>query len=249
MTPWVTRLILANVVMFLITKSVPAFEWALVLIPGLMLVRPWTAVTYMFLHANLGHLFFNMLGLFFFGPRLEARLGGKRFLALYLASGIAGAILSLLTPGAAIVGASGATFGVFLGYALYWPRERVLIWGILPVEARVLVIIMTVLALSGGLTGGGGVAHLAHLGGFLGGFLYLKWSERHTPAAQFRAMAQPEARTVRTSDVERWARIRPEDMHPVNREEYDRVIRKLQEEGVARLTPAERAFLDRFSTA
>ncbi len=249
MTPWVTRLIFANAVMFLVTKSFPVVEWALVLVPGFMLVRPWTVVTYMFLHADLAHLFFNMLGLFFFGPRLEARLGGRRFLALYFVSGITGALLSLLTPGAAILGASGATFGVFLGYALYWPRERVLIWGILPVEARVLVIVMTVLALYGGMTGGGGIAHLAHLGGFVGGFLYLKWSERHTPAARFRAKAQPAARAVTTSDVERWVRIQRDGMHPVNREEYDRVIRKLQEEGVGRLTPTERAFLDRFSGA
>ncbi|MBI2404298.1 MAG: rhomboid family intramembrane serine protease [Gemmatimonadetes bacterium] len=249
MTPWVTRLIFANVMMFLVTKSLPVVEWALVLVPGWILVRPWTVVTYMFLHADLWHLLFNMLGLFFFGPRLEARLGGRSFLALYFVSGISGALLSILTPAAAIVGASGAAFGVFLGYALYWPRERVLIWGVLPVEARVLVIVMTVLALYGGMTGGGGVAHLAHLGGFAGGFVYLKWSERHTPAARFRAHAQPTLRAATASDVERWARIRPEDMHPVNREEYDRVIRKLQEQGVAGLTPAERAFLDRFSAA
>lgn len=249
MTPWVTRLIFANAVMFLVTKSFPVVEWALVLVPGWMLVRPWTLVTYMFLHADLWHLLFNMLGLFFFGPRLEARLGGRRFLQLYFASGITGALLSLLTPSAAILGASGATFGVFLGYALYWPRERVYIWGVLPVEARVLVIVMTVLALYGGMTGGGGIAHLAHLGGFLGGFLYLKWSERHTPAARFRAQAQPGLRAPTPSDVERWARIRPEGLHPVNREEYDRVIRKLREEGVAHLTAAERAFLDRFSAA
>jgi len=249
MTPWVTRLIFANAVMFLIAKSFPAVEWALVLVPGWVLARPWTVATYMFLHADLWHILFNMLGLFFFGPRLEARLGGRRFLWLYFISGITGALLSVFTPSAAIVGASGATFGVFLGYARYWPRERVLIWGIVPVEARVLVIVMTVLALYGGMTGGGGVAHLAHLGGFLGGFLYLRWSERHTPAARFRAQAEPGLHAPTPSDVQRWARIRPEDMHPVNREEYDRVIRKLREEGVARLSPAERAFLDRFSAA
>lgn len=246
MTPWVTRLIFANAVMFLVAKALPAVQWALVLVPGWIPVRPWTVVTYMFLHADLWHILFNMLGLFFFGPRMEARLGGRRFLWLYFISGISGALLSVFTPSAAIVGASGATFGVFLGYARYWPRERILIWGIVPVEARVLVIVMTVLALYGGMTGGGGVAHLAHLGGFLGGFLYLRWSERHSPAAKFRARAEPGLRTPTPGDVERWARIRPEGMHPVNREEYERVIRKLRDEGVAKLTPSERAFLDRF---
>lgn len=249
MTPWVTRLIFANAAMFLVTRLFPVVQWALVLVPGWMLARPWTVVTYMFLHADLWHLLFNMLGLFFFGPRLEARLGGRRFLTLYFVGGMTGALLSILTPSAAILGASGAVFGVFLGYALYWPRERVYIWGVFPVEARVLVIVMTVLALYGGATGGGGIAHLAHLGGFVGGFLYLKWSERHTAAARFRTHAQPALRAPKASDVERWRSIRPEGMHPVNREEYDRVIQKIRDEGTAGLTQDERAFLDRFSAA
>lgn len=247
MTPWVLRLILANVATFLLAQVFPSVWETLALVPVLILVRPWTVVTYLFLHADLWHLLFNMLGLYFFGPRLEARLGGRRFVTLYLVSGVTGALLSVFTPHAAIVGASGATFGVFLGYALYWPRDRVWIWGIVPIEAWFLVAIMTVLALYGGVTGSGGIAHLAHLGGFLGGFTYLKWSERHTPAARFRARTQAGAKAPALADIERWAAIRPDGMHPVNREEYDRVMRKLKEQGITSLTPAERAFLDRFS--
>ncbi len=247
MTPWVTRLLLANGAMFLITKTFPRLEWALVFVPVLTPVRPWSLITYMFLHGDLWHLLFNMLGLFFFGPRLEIRLGSRRFLTLYLASGIAGALLSFVTPRAAIVGASAAVFGVLLGYALYWPHERVYIWGILPVPARVLVVVLTLLSLYGGFTAGGGIAHFAHLGGFLGGLLYLKWSERRTAAARFRARAAPKPRATTTSDLERWSRIRPDTMHPLNRAEYERLLRKIQEEGPDRLTPAERAFLDRFA--
>lgn len=248
LTPWVTRLLLANGAMFLVTMAFPVVAWALALVPAWLLVRPWTLVTYMFLHADFLHLLFNMLGLFFFGPRLEARLGSRRFLALYLASGIAGALLSLFTPRTAIVGASGAVFGVFFAYARFWPRDRVYIWGVLPVEARVLVIILTVLALYGGMTGGGGVAHLAHLGGFLGGFLYLRLTERYSAAARFRARAEPRGAAT-TGDLARWRAIRPDDMHPVNRAEYERLKRKVAEEGVGKLTPSERAFLDRFSAA
>jgi membrane associated rhomboid family serine protease len=247
MTPWVLRLVLANVAAFFFAQVFPPIFGALALVPASIPARPWTVVTYLFLHADLWHLVFNMLGLYFFGPRLEARLGGRRFLTLYFVSGVTGALLSLWTPHAAIVGASGATFGVFLGYALYWPRDRVWIWGIVPIEAWLLVVVMTLLALYGGLTGGGGVAHLAHLGGFLGGFAYLKWSERHSPAARFRARARPDIRPPEPSDIERWAAIRTDGLHPVNREEYDRVMRKLKEQGIASLTPAERAFLDRFS--
>src|SRR5260370_10515919 len=125
-TPWVSRIIFVNVAVFLAQKFIPGFadlsEGLGALIPVYVLYRPWTILTYMFLHANFGHIFFNMLSLFFFGPRLEAHLGGLKFFGLYLVSGIAGGLLSwVFTPVTAIVGASGAVFGVMLGYAIYWP--------------------------------------------------------------------------------------------------------------------------------
>lgn len=249
MTPWVTRLLLANGAMFLVTRAFPDLGWTLALIPRWILFRPWTLVTYMFLHADFMHLLFNMIGLYFFGPRLEARLGTRRFLTLYLVSGIGGALLSVFTPYVAIIGASGALFGVYYGYAHYWPRERIFIWGVIPVEARVLVFIMTAMALGGGISGGGGVAHLAHLGGFAGGFLYFRLVERYGEAARFRTRAAPPAGAATARDIARWRGIRPDGMHPVNRGEFERLMRKVEEEGAGKLTPAERAFLDRLSAA
>ena len=82
LSPWVRRLLLANVAVFLVTAASPVLYRALLLYPPWALYRPWTLVTYMFLHGGFGHLFFNMLGLYFFGPRLEDRLGGKPFLTL-----------------------------------------------------------------------------------------------------------------------------------------------------------------------
>ena len=249
MTPWVTRLIFANGGMFLITLVLPGVWQALVFVPFLVLGRPWTVITYMFLHGGLFHLFFNMLALYFFGPRLEARLGSRHFLALYIASGIMGALLSFFfTPRAAIVGASGAVFGVLLGFARYWPREQIYIWGVFPLEARWLVIIMTALALFGGFGGGGGgVAHFAHLGGFLGGFLYIKWHERSSPAARFKARATAGSRRKPTDDLQRWSKIRRDSAHEVNRAELDRILDKISATGIGSLTGDERAFLDRFS--
>ncbi len=150
MTPWVTRLLIVNVAMFLLSMIFPLVPRLLLLVPAYIPYRPWSVVTYMFLHAGLWHLFFNMLALYFFGPRLEARLGSRQFISLYFASGIVAALASLMTPHAAIVGASGAVFGVLLGFARFWPRAQIYIWGVLPIEARWLVVIMTGLSLYGG---------------------------------------------------------------------------------------------------
>jgi membrane associated rhomboid family serine protease len=249
MTPWATRLIFANAGVFLLQRLFdPGFTFALGLVPAAVVLRPWTPFTYMFLHADLFHLLFNMLGLFFFGPRLEARLGSRHFLGLYLTSGLVGAALSAITPHALIIGASGAIFGVFFGFAYYWPRDHIYIWGIFPVEARVLVVAVTALSLWAGFDGRSGVAHFAHLGGFAGGFLYLKLRERTSAGARFRRSARPVPRTSPgESDLQRWRRIAGRDLHPVNREELNRILDKISSAGLTSLTADERAFLERFS--
>ena len=251
MTPWVLRLIIANVAVFFLQLTAPAITDPLVLVPALGLVRPWSFVTYMFLHGGIGHIFFNMLSLFFFGPRLEARLGGKSFLGLYFASGITGALLSIpFTPYAHIIGASGAVYGVMLGYAMFWPRDQIMIWGIVPVEARFLVLAMTALSLFGGFSpSSGGIAHFAHLGGFLGGYLFIKLMRQGSGAAKFRKQAVPLARKIESASgaLDRWRRIKRDGLHEVNRDELDRILDKISAGGIGSLTAGEREFLDRFS--
>ena len=82
MTPWVTRLIVANLAMFLVSALNPIVFRLFLLVPLLIPSRPWTLITYMFLHAGPMHLLFNMLALYFFGPRLELQLGSRQFLWL-----------------------------------------------------------------------------------------------------------------------------------------------------------------------
>ena len=248
LSSWVTRLVIANAVLFLLQIANPQIEQLLMFVPAMALERPWTIVTYMFLHGGFTHLLFNMLGLFFFGPRLELELGERQFLILYFLSGITGAALSFfLSPTTAIIGASGGVYGVFLGFAYFWPRAQIYIWGVLPVEARWLVALMTLFSLFGGAGGSAdGTAHFAHLGGFLGGFIYLKWFvKKHAlpaAAAAATAVAAPSG-----ADLKRWATIPREGMHPVNREELERITEKLKSAGPAGLTPNEIVFLDRFS--
>lgn len=259
MSPWVLRIVVANVVVFFLQATLPIVNSLFELRVAGLLWRPWTLVSYMFLHGSFSHIFWNMLGLYFFGPVLETRLGGLRFLRLYLISGIVGGlgwlIFSALPMGGlgALIGASGGVFGVQLGFAYFWPRQPIYIWGILPIEARWLVVIMTGVSLWSGLGagGGGGVAHFAHLGGFLGGFLYLKWieSRQQAPMREWREQSRPVVPKLETTGkaMERWAKIRRDDLHEVNRTELDRVLDKIGQTGIASLTPTEREFLDRFS--
>ena len=251
MTPWVRRLLVANLVIFFATLAYPQLYWYLGFVPAEILVRPWTAVTYMFLHATpgFGHVLFNMIGLFFFGPRLELRLGSPSFLRLYLVAGVVGALLSFTAPGVMVIGASGAVYGVLLGFAYYWPRERIYIWGLLPIEARWLVIGFTAMSLFFGLGGARtGIAYFAHLGGFLGAFLYLKWMERNLPLKKFQKKAAgPGAKLGDRQTMEQWEKIRPESLHEVNREEFERIAEKIRSQDVSSLTPRERTFIERFS--
>lgn len=249
MTPWVRTLLFLNIGVFFIQMTLPGLTAPFAFIPALALTRPWTIVTYMFLHSTSGimHIVFNMLGLFFFGPRVEERLGSRAFVTMYFVSGIAGAVLSfLLAPRSAIIGASAAVFGVMLAFAYYWPREKIFIWGVLPVEARILVIITTVLALWSGLRGSrSGVADFAHLGGYVGAFLYLKWRTRTSAGHKFRksvAAPPPEVR----DKLARWRAVDTQGVHEVNRDEVNRILDKISASGLASLTPQERTFLSNF---
>lgn len=246
MTPVVRSLLIANVAAFFLEVTRPGLIDAFVFVPQLVLIRPWTIVTYMFLHAGLMHIGFNMLALFFFGPRVEERIGSRRFGILYFLSGISGAILSFIfTPTAPIIGASAGVFGVMLGFAYFWPDAPIMIWGIIPVPARILVIITTVIALFsgfGGARGGGGVAHFAHLGGYAGAYLYLKWLDRARAAFKRKAMSPPP--TARK--LEGWKSVDVAKVHEVNRDQLNAILDKIGKSGLGSLTEQERLFLSNF---
>lgn len=246
MTPWVRWLLVANIAVFVLQLTAPMATLYLGLIPADLLYRPWTLVTYMFTHSTSGfsHILFNMLGLLIFGSRVEDRLGPSHFIRLYLVAGITGALLSFFTPGALIVGASGAVFGVQLAYARFWPREKIYIWGVLPIEARVLVVVMTILALNGAARGGGGIAHFAHLGGFAGAWIYLKLMERFAPSRRWKEkVAAPPKGLEKLGD---WSRIDLTGIHAINREEVERLLAKIKADGERSLTVQERVFLAHF---
>ena len=144
----------------------------------------WQPVTYMFLHSTGGvtHVLFNMLALWMFGTDLERTWGTRFFVKYYFVTGIGAAAtslaLSLFVDGvyySITVGASGAIYGLLLAYALYFPHRSIMLYFIFPIPARVFVMIVGAIAFLSSLSGpGGGVAHAAHLGGLVVGYLYLK---------------------------------------------------------------------------
>jgi membrane associated rhomboid family serine protease len=244
-TPWVLRILIATVLMFFVQQTASAVTPLLYLVPTEVLSRPWTLVTYMFLHGGLGHIFWNMLGLYFFGPRVESRMGSQRFITLYFVSGIVGALFSVvLAPRYAVLGASGAVLGVLMAFARFWPRERLYIWGVIPLEARWLVIIYAAIDILG-FNGFGrlGIANVAHLGGFAGALLYLLFLERRQGARRFKQAATPR---VPESTLGNWRNVDRGSIHSVNREEVDRILDKISASGLASLTPQERQFLSNF---
>jgi len=254
MTPWVLRLLLANLAVYFFAPAQSVLWYRLALRPEAFLFQPWGILTYMFVHGDFGHLFFNMLGLFFFGRRLEMHLGGKSFLTLYFLSGLGGAVFSFIPPLAPVVGASGAVFGVLLGFAYFWPKEKIYIWMILPVQAWILVGVLAAVSLFSGVSSTGtGVAHFAHLGGFAAGYAYLRWRKRKY-FQQWKPMATPKSQLTkaarRTGDGEslrRWRAIRVDGLHELNREEVKRILAKAEESGVGSLTFEERTMMDRFA--
>jgi len=160
----------------------PTFEMLLALWPlqsGLF--WPWQVVTYSLLHGDMLHLFFNMLGLWMFGSEIERLWGTKRYIQFLLASVLSAAAVQLLWTSlsgsrAPTVGLSGALFGLLLAFGMMFPNRTIMpLFPPIPMKAKVFVAIFGAIELLMGLFGPSGVAHFAHLGGMLGGFLMIRY--------------------------------------------------------------------------
>ncbi len=183
--PTVTKnIIIINFVIYLATELIGDRMYELfALFPwGAGLYRPWQLVTHMFMHGGFWHIFFNMYTLFVFGSALERIWGSRKFLTFYFVTGLGAALchnlVTLLMHTVAnipTVGASGAIYGLLMGYAMLFPNSELqLIFPPVRLTAKWFVIIFGAIELLTGLTGmGGNVAHFAHLGGMLFGWLLM----------------------------------------------------------------------------
>lgn len=265
LTPWVKRLLVANFAVWLIM----AFG---VLSPRLagdlfgfsvatVLTRPWTPITYMFVHGGFMHVLFNMIAVFFFGPPLEREMGGRGFIRYYLVCGVGAALTSVLLVGLigtpVVIGASGAVFGVMLAFAWKWPDAPIYVWGLLPVKAKWMVGFLGLAALWATVQAGpsGGVAHWAHLGGLATGVGYLKFGD--AIARRWRAF-RGSSRAGRRKARKRRGSARgaiSRDIRSARRrgasgdelDEVDRILDKIRERGIDALDSDEQEFLDEMS--
>ena len=148
---------------------------ALALDPARFPATWWTVATYMFVHAWLAHLAFNMFTLWMFGPRLEHEWGTRTFVSFYLWCGVGGAIAHLVfAQHSAVIGASGAISGVLVAYALRWPDEEVYLFGVIPMRSRWLIAAMLAMNIIFALSPGSRIDWTAHLGGMAFGWIFLK---------------------------------------------------------------------------
>jgi membrane associated rhomboid family serine protease len=246
----------ANVAVYMISQTSPGLARDLAFYPPVAIFRPWTVVTYMFLHGGFGHLFFNMLGLFFFGPRLEDRLGTKGFLLLYFGAGIGGAAAqTAFATAAPMIGASAGVYGVLVGFAVFWPREKIIVFPLpIPIEVRFVIGAYLVLALYQGVGSmAGGIAHFAHLGGAVFAFGFLKWWEWKKGSGKRAFQKKASAGSSGSGfmgdriAIARWQGISVETLHELNRDEVERLLAKAKSMGTGSLTSSEREFLDRMA--
>lgn len=273
--PVVKNLLIINFVFYIATISFD-YVWHIDLAQYLGLhyigasdFRPYQFVTYMFMHGNFAHIFFNMFALWMFGNSIENAWGPKRFLIFYMVCGIGAgltqelvqyiqlrdlvenyqyvklngqsipvdAYLNMLTT----VGASGAVYGILLAFGMMWPDSRIYIYFAIPIKAKWFVIIYGLLELFSGFSSVDNVAHFAHVGGMLWGFLLiLYWRHKDngwTPKFKINRNRNNSYNDRPKSDWD-YNKDRADDERRTNQ-----ILEKISKGGYSSLTEEEKEFL------
>jgi membrane associated rhomboid family serine protease len=217
----------------------------------------WQFFSYQLMHAGFLHLLVNCWAIYVFGRDVEEALGLKKFLALYLGSGVLGGLLQILLAfifgsefGSAVVGASAAAFGLAAAFAVLFPDRILLLFFIIPIRAKYLLWISAVLAVFGLLSTGTGIAHGAHLGGMLTGLFFIKyaldWNWDLLRLPRFRPRGSRQVKVVSNNSAWRAKPAKSEDLPPAEflSKEVDPILDKISAHGIQSLTERERRILE-----
>ena len=257
-------LLIVNVAAFFLQHLVSApvaNQYFALSVEGLRHGWLWQLVTFQFMHANLMHLLGNCFAIYMFGRPVEESLGQKEFTVLYFASGIIGglcqSLLLLLTGSvASVVGASAGAFGVTSAYAVLFPESILLLFFILPMRAKYLLVLCAVLAIGGIVAPqtqlfGPNVAHAAHLGGMICGFIFVRYARYWNiswPQFGVRGSRKPSRPLVRVRSEKHpgWAKPASEETSPDEflSKKVDPILDKISAHGIQSLTERERQILD-----
>ncbi len=249
LTPAIKYLLISNVAIFVLGLLIPNGENIIVkwfgLTPGTVFTKfqLWQFVTYMFVHGGIWHLVMNMFFLWMFGGEVERTLGTREFVKYYVICGLGGALVHLIinfNSPVPVVGASGAIFGVMAAFGILFPERTItlLLFLVLPVQmkAKYLVMIFAGIALlAGAASTNDGVAHFAHLGGMVAGFIYLKLDWRLDYVGNW-LRQQRESRKV-VQDLKKH-----QAMQRI-RERVDEILDKINEVGYDQLDEEEKRIL------
>ena len=189
-----TILVVINFIVFCLTRFLmPSLTYYLALVPRYILYRHWywQFLTYMFVHGSVSHFLFNMLSLYIFGSAVERRIGSREFTLYYLLCGTLCGVASyamyyLANTNVVLLGASGAIYALLILFSALYPRAVIYVFGIIPVQAPLLIIMYFVIELAGGLFSYDGVAHMTHLFGLLFGLIYMLVRMRINPLREWR---------------------------------------------------------------
>jgi len=228
----------------------------------------WQLITYQFMHGGFGHIFFNMFALWMFGMEIENNWGSKKFLIFYLLCGVVAGLFQLfLTPllgaGPAVtIGASGAVYGVLIGFALMFPDRPIYLYFLLPIKAKYLVGFLIILEFLLVDSAGSNVAHLAHLGGALAGFLFIMFDSTidvplkrslnissgyrsnqnfQNPFSGFADKFKQKSQNI--EDAKYYDINQKKDDKEVTQEEIDRILDKISQSGYQNLSEKEKKIL------
>lgn len=255
MTKTVRILLIVNVAFFLIQQLFTIETLGALYFVGHPYFMPFQFITYMFLHADFWHLFFNMFALWVFGRVIEQTWGWKRFLIYYFACGIgAGVVQEIgqfagwISPYAMTIGASGAVYGILLAFGMLYPNEKIYIYFVLPLKAKYFVAIFALLEIVYAVFATtSGVAHLAHLGGMLVGLiLILYWKNKGKKQYTKREKTTWTTTSTRPHMTAEYNKNEHSRDYQFNAEkkasnaEIDRILEKIRREGYANLTDEEK---------